>query len=118
MWNNVIEVYVTLAVARQAYVLPCTAPQWIEVSVFDIMHHIPNDASDLSGRLILVLHINPVLSAATSQQHWGSLSVVQHNHCMLLVGYAHRRTLGFKEGESKQNNEEIQGPNKTYVFTL
>ncbi|KAL3163353.1 hypothetical protein ABBQ32_009742 [Trebouxia sp. C0010 RCD-2024] len=33
-------------------------------------------------------------------------------------GYGHRRTLGFKEGESKQNNEEIQGANKTYVFTL
>lgn len=37
---------------------------------------------------------------------------------MLLAGYAHRRTLGFKEGHSKQDNEEIQGPNKTYVFML
>ena len=37
---------------------------------------------------------------------------------MRFAGYAHRRTLGFKEGQSKQDNEEIEGPNKTYVFML
>lgn len=33
-------------------------------------------------------------------------------------GYSHRRTLGFKEGESSHDNEEIRGSNKTYVFRL
>ena len=34
------------------------------------------------------------------------------------VGYSHRRTLGFKEGLSSQDNEEIDDSSKTYVFRL
>jgi len=37
----------------------------------------------------------------------------------LYEGYAHRRTLGFKEGKSKADNEEIlgrQGEARTWEF--
>ena len=34
------------------------------------------------------------------------------------AGYTHRRTLGFKEGQSHALNEEIEGRSKTYVFRL
>jgi len=34
------------------------------------------------------------------------------------AGYSHRRTLGFKEGFSTEDNEEIEGGSKTYIFRL
>ncbi|DBA95072.1 TPA: hypothetical protein ACH3X1_002585 [Trebouxia sp. C0004] len=37
---------------------------------------------------------------------------------VLKAGYSHRRTLGFKEGFSTEDNEEIEGGSKTYVFRL
>jgi len=36
--------------------------------------------------------------------------------CAAFPGYAHRRTLGFKEGMSKGENEEVVGQSRTYVF--
>ena len=33
-------------------------------------------------------------------------------------GYAHRRTIGFQEGFSKDANEEIEGRSHTMVFGL
>jgi 25S rRNA (uracil2634-N3)-methyltransferase len=39
-------------------------------------------------------------------------------HPDLYPGYAHRRTLGFKEGTSVPGNEEIlRNPPRTYCFT-
>lgn len=37
---------------------------------------------------------------------------------VVAAGYSHRRTLGFKEGFSAEDNEEIEGGSKTYVFRL
>ncbi len=43
---------------------------------------------------------------------------VQSVNSVVAVGYSHRRTLGFKEGFSTEDNEEIEGGSKTYVFRL
>jgi len=37
-------------------------------------------------------------------------------HVAAFPGYSHRRTLGFKEGLSPGDNEEIAGMARTFVF--
>jgi hypothetical protein len=37
-------------------------------------------------------------------------------HVLAFPGYTHRRTMGFKEGSSMGNNEEIAGLARTFVF--
>ena len=37
-------------------------------------------------------------------------------HVQAFPGYTHRRTMGFKEGSSMGNNEEIAGLARTFVF--
>jgi hypothetical protein len=60
----------------------------------------------------------------TLRENWGTSllqgtllqrTLLKFNH-EEFPGYAHRRTLGFKEGMSKADNEEIAGLARTYVF--
>ena len=90
--------------------------------------------ADYSGRHRLQLHsVNECahacyhcicMSSCLSIGPYSMLALLSKSDCLAecwhvcCTGYAHRRTLGFKQGESKSDNEEIQGANKTYVFRL
>jgi len=88
--------------------VPCAAAADAETAHNQILH--PGilvfaldylESQEQIPRCILLVHYNV----------WSVDSVVA-------VGYSHRRTLGFKEGFSTEDNEEIEGGSKIYVFRL
>jgi len=74
-------------------------------------------------------HIHVALKTGKPYSLWNIVGIAHHVSQGTLLqrtllkfnheefpGYAHRRTLGFKEGMSKADNEEIAGLARTYVF--
>lgn len=57
------------------------------------------------------------MDAAGLWRRWKLALRTEHKfHVAAFPGYSHRRTLGFKEGLSPMNNEEIAGMARTFVF--